>query len=413
VPHHISALPADAVLVHIGPHKTGTTAIQSTLGASRDELRAHGVIYPGKGSAHHGAARALRQYGEGWAHSPENAPDPAVWTNLAQRVRQVPGRVLLSSEFFAQADDEARAKLVNDLGAERVYLLAGARNPAAIAVSTWQQVLRQGYPVTLDEWLAKQFYRAEPAPNPGPFWSFADCGLLISRWAEVVDPDRITVVVLDESDRRLLPTTFEQLLDLPEGLLADQKPPFANRGLSAVEAALIREIIVTLDSRLSWAEYTRVMRKGVIRRVLERQPGPEEPKLRLPLTAAEQAVAEAEHTIETLLASGVRIVGDLESLRTTPPSTAASAPITDVPLDVAAEAVVGAVAVAIRGSWSLDAQAAKPTPAPVSPPVQPRPRRSKGTPVDSIPTRALVAVLRKRVRAGMRRRYRRWRRGPN
>src|SRR5206468_1900500 len=107
-------------------------------------------IYPGKLSAHHNAARALRQYGEGWAHSPEKAPDPTVWTNLARRVRDIPGRVLLSSEFFAQADDQARAKVVNDLGAERVYLLAGARNPAAIAVSTWQQVLRQGYPVTLD-----------------------------------------------------------------------------------------------------------------------------------------------------------------------------------------------------------------------------------------------------------------------
>jgi len=33
-------------VVHIGPHKTGTTYIQSRLDAARDRLRAVGVTYP-------------------------------------------------------------------------------------------------------------------------------------------------------------------------------------------------------------------------------------------------------------------------------------------------------------------------------------------------------------------------------
>jgi hypothetical protein len=159
-----------------------------------------------------------------------------------------------------------------------------------------------------------------------------------------------------------------------------------------------------LDSRLTWAEYSRVMRKGVIRRILERQMGPEDAKSELPQPAAEQARAEAEHSIEVLASSGVRIVGDLDSLRRTPAGSGGGAPITHVPLDIAAEAVVGAIAVATRKSWSLDASPPQPTLP--TPPEQPRPR-PRGRPVDAIGTGELARILEKRIRAGLRRRYRR------
>ena len=425
MPPQLPPLPADAVLVHIGPHKTGTTAIQTTLAASRPALAAHGVQYPGNGSAHHRAARALRQISGGWEHDHEAVPDLSVWTRLAERVRDTPGRVVLSSEFFAQSDAETQSKLIQDLGPERVHLLTGARNPAAIAVSTWQQVLRQGRPVTLDDWLKNQFHRTEESTKPGPFWSFADSGLLTSSWAQAISPERITVIALDEGDRQLLPSTFEQLLDLPAGLLAGQEAVFANRGLNAAEAAFISSIIEVLDSRLTWAEYTRVMRKGVLRRVLERRPGPDEPKVALPAWAVEQAAAEAERSIEKLRQSGVRIVGNLDSLRPARPAGADAAPSTDVPLEIAVEAVVGAVAVALRDSWSLDAPPPAPRPTPARtppPPPEPAPtppppatqapeKRSPGHPADAIPTRDLALLLGKRVRSGLGRRYRRWRRG--
>ncbi|MET8242962.1 hypothetical protein ABZV31_00100 [Streptomyces sp. NPDC005202] len=40
------ALPAGTRLLHIGPHKTGTTAVQGALFAARDAMRAHGVEFP-------------------------------------------------------------------------------------------------------------------------------------------------------------------------------------------------------------------------------------------------------------------------------------------------------------------------------------------------------------------------------
>ena len=57
----VPALPPDAVLLHVGVHKTGTTAIQAALADARPELRRAGVLYPGKRKAQHRSAMAVTQ----------------------------------------------------------------------------------------------------------------------------------------------------------------------------------------------------------------------------------------------------------------------------------------------------------------------------------------------------------------
>jgi hypothetical protein len=350
-----AALPHDAVLVHVGPHKTGTSAIQSTLVQVREELTAHSVTYPGKYMAHHQQAMALRQVTHGWIEDAPPIPQPAVWARFAERVASTPGRVVISSEFFAYADADARARLVADIGRDRVQILIGARHPGAMAVSTWQQTLRDGYPVTMEEWLADGFHRPEPCEQEEGFWLHADAAVLAGRWAQQAGLDRVQVLVVDENEPRRLPSAFEQLLGLPTGLLADRTPRQVNRGLTAAEAALLRQILLTLDERLSWAEYTQTMRKGVIRRLLKvRRPGSAEAKPALPGWAAEQAAREGDYIVGRLRDLGVTVIGDLDSLRSVPRASTGE-PVTQIPLELAAEAVVGAIAAGTRGDWTLDA----------------------------------------------------------
>lgn len=354
MPSAAADLPDDAVLVHVGPHKTATSAIQSTLMQVRPQLSDHGVTYPGKFMAHHRQAMALRGVTHGWPDDAPLVPEPQVWTRFAALVAATPGRVLVSSEFFAYADAATRARLFAELGAERVHILIGARHPAAMAISTWQQALRDGYPVTLDEWLEAEFRRTEPRAQDTGFWSYADAATLAARWAEPAGVQRVRVLVIEENDRSLLPTAFEQLLALPAGLLSDRRPTQVNRGLSAAEAALLRQVLLALDGQLSWAEYTRMMRTGVIRRLLKaRRPGPAEPKPGLPAWAAAQATREGEQMVAGMRALGVPVLGDLDQLRTPWPA-ADDEPITVVPLDLAAEAIVGAIAAGTRESWTLD-----------------------------------------------------------
>lgn len=41
-------LPAGSRILHIGPHKTGSTAIQVSLQEAGDRLAEHGVVYLGR-----------------------------------------------------------------------------------------------------------------------------------------------------------------------------------------------------------------------------------------------------------------------------------------------------------------------------------------------------------------------------
>ena len=117
-----SPLPADAIALHIGIHKTGTTALQAALADARPELAGHGVLYPGRKTAHHGAAMTVLERPWGWAGKGGKAPDPHYFDRLAREARRHRGRVLLSSEQFCEADDRAAARVIDALGPDRTHL---------------------------------------------------------------------------------------------------------------------------------------------------------------------------------------------------------------------------------------------------------------------------------------------------
>ncbi len=87
---------------------------------------------------------------------------------------------------------------------------------------------------------------------------------------------------------------------------------------------------------------------GYARRMLDlRVPPKDEARPVLPPWAASQAAAEAAASIERLRASGVAVIGDLDNLRRVP-AAAEAEPITQVPVDLAAEALAGVITAAQR-----------------------------------------------------------------
>jgi len=117
-------------LLHIGPHKTGTTAIQGALHLARERLAAEGVVYPGRGRQPLWPVLAVTGQ-PALLGGPR--PEISYWDSLVRDVRAAGDqRVVLSSEFFAEADDATARRVIADLGGARVHVVVTLRSLARI-----------------------------------------------------------------------------------------------------------------------------------------------------------------------------------------------------------------------------------------------------------------------------------------
>jgi hypothetical protein len=346
-------IPEGGLLLHIGPHKTGTTAIQGALRQARPELVGHGVVYAGNVRQHQMAALALTGGGGMKGAPPARARD---WELLVEQVRAADRqRVIVSSEFFDEADEEMARRAVDELSGERVHVVVTLRPLAKILPSAWQQYVRNGITVPYHSWLDGMLNQA-PYDRPTPsFWRRHRHAELVDRWASVVGPDRVLVIVVDESDPDALMRTFEAMVGLPPGVL-EPESGWTNRSFTAAETELVRDFNVRFRLR-RWPEpiYNRVIRLGTLTQMQRRVPKPDEPGIATPKWAIDRANELAAEASTRIAASGVRLLGDLAALSAVQPKDD-DVSIDDVslPIPVASAAVLGTV----LASGVLDSAAA-------------------------------------------------------
>ncbi len=340
----VEALPAGDLLLHVGPFKTGTTTVQAAFHQNREALARQGIHYAGRGSQPMAAAmeaagrEALPTLGEG----------PRRWPRLLEEIRAADARhVVVSSEFFSGADDDRARAIVEELGADRTHVVVTLRPLVRILASQWQQYVQNRVVVGYDEWLHAVLDDPDAPPTVTPsFWVRHRHDRLVRRWAEAVGADRLTVIVVDESDQRMLPRTFEQLLGLePDTLVAHDLG--SNRSLSWPEVELVRAFNRGwIDEDWAMADYTRLVRFGAIRKLQRRSVPADEPRVPIPAWAVNRASAIGAEMVAGIRARSVRVLGDLDTLA----DPALATQIGDVPgrpavpVDVAGGLLAGLVA---------------------------------------------------------------------
>jgi hypothetical protein len=311
----VPPLPDNSVLLHIGVHKTGTTAIQAALADARGELRQAGVYYPGKRPAQHRAALSVLQRPWGWVDRGAEVFDRSSFDALAGRVVAFDGRTVISSEFFCEASEETALEVVQALGGDNVHVVVTLRSLGALLPSSWQQYLKFGLATGYFKWLRNVFENPGGSSITPTFWMRHDHEAVIRRWLAAVGPERMTVVVLEGVDRRAIFRTFEQLLDLPAGTLESRMNLTSNRSMTAIESQLLVELNRQVALDLDWIQYQRFVRRGLALRMVEdREPPPEEPRLYTPVWALEAAAEMGQRAADYIRGTGVRVLGDLDAL---------------------------------------------------------------------------------------------------
>lgn len=335
-------LPDDARVLHIGPHKTGTTAVQSVFHNSRELLAEHGYTYIGGKRNVNAQATVLT----GTRHYGARHVDEQEWRDLLAEVEAAgTNRALLSSEEFSNCDDEAIGRVVRELGGERVHVVVTLRPLSRILASQWQQYVQGGHKLDFDGWLDATLNRPQDQAPNGHFWRRHDQGTLVRRWAEAVGPDRLTVIAVDDSDKRMLVRSFERLLGLSDGLLPDVKDDTANRSLTFGEAEMARTVSTLLKQR-KWSPevHDRYVRRAALQEMKMRHRPPKDAAIRTPAWAMEQASKLGHEFAEVIRGLDVRVIGDLERLADAPMDRAGENPPAILDAEAAAHAVLGAIA---------------------------------------------------------------------
>ncbi len=354
-------LPAGSRLLHIGPHKTGTTALQNTLIWDREKLPEQGVEYLVAGERRNAnfAARAIRQRPTQKLESPDSVP-MSLWTDLVGAAKSsTAGHVLISGEGFADCSADEIARIARDLDPTKLHIAVTLRPLAKILTSQWQQYIQNNMKrASLDRFLHETL-DPEPQSTESGFWRRHRHDQLVTRWAAPIGAQNLTVVVVDDRQPELIMRAFERLTGLREGTLTPNRNPI-NRSLTLPETEIIRAYYTLMEAQ---GYNPRIYRKGTsIRPALflkeQRQPGPEEERIQLPEWAAERTRAISHQIVDGIRASGVRVIGDLESL--TRAVAAPTAGQVHIPADLAAHLTVGML---VKGGLAKKKGAPKPIPA--------------------------------------------------
>ena len=344
-------LPEGTRLVHIGPPKTGTTAVQGAFHARRRKVLEQGVRYAGR-SRHSGAA-VLAVAGRPSFQRNSGSPPIRRWEELAGEVRRArEARVLISSEFFADAEADRIPRIVDDLGREEVHVVVTLRPLTRILASQWQQYVQSFMRLSYDGWLDGVLNQPRGAVTP-TFWRRHRHDELIARWAAVVGPERVSVVVVDEGDHDHVLRVFEQLLGLRSAtLVADDD--VTNRSMTLAEIEAVRAFNNAFwDAGLRNALFHRVLHFGAAAYMKQRPPSADEARIETPQWALDRCGEIAREMVARIGASGARIIGHLDALAIVPQSGLPGdhQPAVCIPPDIAAALAMGTVVVsgAARG----------------------------------------------------------------
>lgn len=330
-------------LLHVGPHKTGTTTVQNAFHNNRAVLREHGIHYVGPFLQPTEAAKAMAG---GTPDGPRKDAGLSQWREFLDEAFASDARsVVLSSEFLCEADDEAARRILDDFANDDTRVVVTLRSLAKIIPSQWQQFVQSGSPNRFEDWVTTTLETADTEPPTG-FWRRHRDDRVVRRWAGLVGPSNVTVIVSDEKDITQLPREFAALLGLPDGVLVPVTQR-ANRSLTWEEAEAVRHFNIAFEEmnavrdekdkqRLDLTVEKRLAAWG---RMKSHPAHEDDTKIELPAFSLDRIAELSHELLEGIKASGVQIIGPTDQL-VAPPQGAGVTPTTIRPR-IAAELAVG------------------------------------------------------------------------
>lgn len=331
------------IIAHVGFHKTGTTALQASFSHNRQMLREFEIFYPHLGQkAHHRAAWSMTERFWGWNKRGGTKFSISEWNKLVKRSKKFKGTTLISSEFFCELDEVKIKKFKDDLKNKDITIVFTLRPLVKLLASSYQQYLKYGITPTYEEWLHAILDKPGSSKVSPTFWRRHEHGRVITQWAKEFGVENVVVVVADEKAPEAIFDAFNTLLGLPAKTITQLEGVSSNRSLSYEEVLLLQEVNRKFPKDRTWADYEIYIRDGSIRHLTDNvKVSPTAEKLLTPQWAVDRAREFGAESVRQIKASGVRVVGNLDSFDSAQIPVGENAPTTLISLETAAQALLG------------------------------------------------------------------------
>lgn len=324
-------------MLHVGAPKSGTTFLQRSMWARREELHAVGVRPVGERARDmfHGAievrdtfdfwkldAESLRGTWErlcadaraGVAPLPESRPALALDGKQPPAWQHPGGTVVMSHELLAAATPEQAAAALAELGEVEVHLVFTVRDLGRQVPSEWQERIKNGSSVRFTTFQRGIVRGLASGERDHMFWQAHDVIDVVDRWGSDLPPERVHLVMAPPpgSPPEVLWQRFAAAVGFDGEAIGPQLDDTrSNATLGSVQVGLLRELNRVLEDRIPHPGYARYVKRYFSQGVLAEQTSPRpqcEPELLEKLTelAADQ--------IELIRSRGYQTYGDLAEL---------------------------------------------------------------------------------------------------
>src|ERR1051326_5947243 len=218
------------LVLHVGPHKTGTTYIQETLHALRATLNERGIYVPSEWSAAPGLPSHMRLV---WAIRNGDLQQ------ISEQFQQILARrhrcVVISCEALSRLDLMQLAQLREILGRAPIRIVYYVRRWPERLPSLWQEAVKFGHTMLFSEFLIERL----TAPGVSELRDVA----MLDRLSAVFGASRISLVSYSHLTDRNVDIAghfLASVLDLPDVPLPGAGPH--NPSLPILEIETIRAL---------------------------------------------------------------------------------------------------------------------------------------------------------------------------
>jgi len=232
--------------IHIGVHKTGTTAIQSFLSINRENLKKHDTLYPGTLNDHYIITQELRESDEPWLN--KDSQTFKTFSEIKNNL-QIYQTFVLSSEGFCENDVIILPRLFKTIKhfnlKLNVKIIIFYRPQHTWLESVYQQLVK-GIKVRMTKSF-KEFVKYKINFSVGNYY------LLLERWSNFFGRNNIVLVKFTEKQKiSKIFTDFTSILGLPENTpLKEPTRQNSNIGIKTTSIEFLRWLnILNIDDNL-------------------------------------------------------------------------------------------------------------------------------------------------------------------